>query len=202
MIKPIETEYKGYRFRSRLEARWAVFFDAIGAEWEYEPDGFILSDGTKYLPDFLLHNVYGRGASEIYVEIKGVLTDEDLHKVELFSYGNGNGFGREAENPIIIFGKIPDERVREGYWYNQGFENKYEPPHKYLDFGHEYYNTRFYDLAFSDGDDGYKTEPWAKKGGGLVLDYLDDPYDCVDRELTFEAYRKARRARFEHGEKP
>ena len=29
-IQVIETAYKGYRFRSRLEARWAVFFDAIG----------------------------------------------------------------------------------------------------------------------------------------------------------------------------
>ena len=28
-IKPIETKYNGYRFRSRLEARWAVFFDMI-----------------------------------------------------------------------------------------------------------------------------------------------------------------------------
>ena len=28
-LKPIDTEYKGYRFRSRLEARWAVFFDAM-----------------------------------------------------------------------------------------------------------------------------------------------------------------------------
>jgi hypothetical protein len=28
-IKAIETSYKGYRFRSRLEARWAVFFDAL-----------------------------------------------------------------------------------------------------------------------------------------------------------------------------
>ncbi len=28
-IKAIETRYKGYRFRSRLEARWAVFFDAL-----------------------------------------------------------------------------------------------------------------------------------------------------------------------------
>ncbi|MCB6994492.1 hypothetical protein LI177_13475 [bacterium 210820-DFI.6.37] len=27
-LKAIQTEYKGYRFRSRLEARWAVFFDA------------------------------------------------------------------------------------------------------------------------------------------------------------------------------
>ena len=33
MIKAIPTEYKGYRFRSRLEARWAVFFDACGADW-------------------------------------------------------------------------------------------------------------------------------------------------------------------------
>lgn len=33
MIKPIKTQYKGYRFRSRLEARWAVFFDACGVKW-------------------------------------------------------------------------------------------------------------------------------------------------------------------------
>ena len=34
-IKAIETYYKGYRFRSRLEARWAVFFDAACVEYEY-----------------------------------------------------------------------------------------------------------------------------------------------------------------------
>jgi hypothetical protein len=50
-IKAIETVYKGYRFRSRLEARWAVFFDALGLEWEYEKEGYQLS-GTGYLPDF------------------------------------------------------------------------------------------------------------------------------------------------------
>ena len=33
-IKPIETIYNGYRFRSRLEARWAVLFDALGVEME------------------------------------------------------------------------------------------------------------------------------------------------------------------------
>lgn len=43
-IKAIETVYRGYRFRSRLEARWAVFFDALGLEWEYEPEGFDLTD--------------------------------------------------------------------------------------------------------------------------------------------------------------
>ena len=51
-IKPIETYYNGYRFRSRLEARWAVFFDALGVKYEYEPEGFKLPSGRMYLPDF------------------------------------------------------------------------------------------------------------------------------------------------------
>jgi hypothetical protein len=53
-IQAIETRYAGCRFRSRLEARWAVFFDYAGIRWEYEPQGYRLSDGTTYLPDFLL----------------------------------------------------------------------------------------------------------------------------------------------------
>ena len=35
-IKAKETYYDGYRFRSRLEARWAVFFNNIGLEYEME----------------------------------------------------------------------------------------------------------------------------------------------------------------------
>lgn len=61
MIKAIETSYKGYRFRSRLEARWAVFFDALGLKWEYEPEGFDLKAG-RYLPDFFLGDRRSNGA--------------------------------------------------------------------------------------------------------------------------------------------
>jgi hypothetical protein len=51
-IKVIETAYKGYRFRSRLEARWAVFFDAMGLKWEYEPEGFDLTENyIKFLAE-------------------------------------------------------------------------------------------------------------------------------------------------------
>lgn len=53
-VKPIETVYDGYRFRSRLEARWAVFFNAVNAEWEYEPEGFDLGKLGWYLPDFFI----------------------------------------------------------------------------------------------------------------------------------------------------
>jgi hypothetical protein len=43
-IKPIETRYRGYKFRSRSEARWAVFFDVAGIAWQYEPEGFDLTN--------------------------------------------------------------------------------------------------------------------------------------------------------------
>lgn len=55
-VRPIETTYKGYRFRSRLEARWAVVFDTLGWQWEYEPEGFDLPSGP-YLPDFRVFNI-------------------------------------------------------------------------------------------------------------------------------------------------
>lgn len=64
-IKAIETVYNGYRFRSRLEARWAVFFDTLGIEYQYEPEGFDLGDGLWYLPDFYIPTW------DTFVEIKG-----------------------------------------------------------------------------------------------------------------------------------
>jgi hypothetical protein len=64
MIKPIETEYKGYRFRSRLEARWAIFFDAFSLDWDYEKEGFDLGDGIYYLPDFWINDTH------CWIEIK------------------------------------------------------------------------------------------------------------------------------------
>lgn len=51
-IRAIPTRYAGHFFRSRLEARWAVFLDYAGLRWEYEPEGFELGDGVRYLPDF------------------------------------------------------------------------------------------------------------------------------------------------------
>jgi hypothetical protein len=46
--------YKGARLRSRLAARWAVFFETLGCAWHYETRGFVREDGTAYLPDFYI----------------------------------------------------------------------------------------------------------------------------------------------------
>lgn len=62
-IKVIPTRYSGYLFRSRLEARWAYFFDCMGASWEYEP-GTIEVGGDLADLDFWLP------VSRRYVEIK------------------------------------------------------------------------------------------------------------------------------------
>jgi hypothetical protein len=67
-IAPIETEYNGCVFRSRLEARWAVFFDALGIEWQYETESFMFTDMYNcrgYVPDFYLPTIH------LHVEIKG-----------------------------------------------------------------------------------------------------------------------------------
>lgn len=88
-IKAIETNYKGYKFRSRLEARWAVFFDTAGIAWEYEPEGYVLSDGRKYLPDFYLPR------QKTYVEVKGVSPSDDVwEKLERFSI--------EKDAPLLV----------------------------------------------------------------------------------------------------
>lgn len=52
-IKAIETKYNGFNFRSRLEARWAIFFDMIGLKYEYEVEGYEMN-GVRYLPDFYI----------------------------------------------------------------------------------------------------------------------------------------------------
>jgi hypothetical protein len=50
--RAIITRYKGCLFRSRNEARWAVFFETLGLAWTYELEGFRIPNYTGYLPDF------------------------------------------------------------------------------------------------------------------------------------------------------
>jgi len=82
-MKAIETRYNGYRFRSRLEARWAVFFDVMGWKYLYEPEGFDLN-GIWYLPDFYLP------ADDTWFEVKPSenLTREEEEKITRFLEAN------------------------------------------------------------------------------------------------------------------
>jgi hypothetical protein len=63
VIKPIPTEFNGIKYRSRLEARWAVFFRLLNVDFRYEYEGYSLNSGW-YLPDFWLPSL------SLFVEIK------------------------------------------------------------------------------------------------------------------------------------
>lgn len=98
-IKPIETSYAGCRFRSRLEARWAVFFDHVGLKWEYEPQGYELPSGGRYLPDFWLPE------SQFHVEVKG---SEAALRAEGPRYAEAVLTGALPGNGLIFLGPVPD----------------------------------------------------------------------------------------------
>lgn len=74
-IPAIPTQYAGYHFRSRLEARWAVFFDTLGIQWVYEDQGYELPSGP-YLPDFWIPLPGAEHASDCLIEIKPMIPNE------------------------------------------------------------------------------------------------------------------------------
>ena len=75
----IKTTYNGVNFRSRLEAKWARFFDLMGWKYEYEP-----YDLNGWIPDFILF-----GEDEILVEVKPFSKFEDFDTNKLFNATKG-----------------------------------------------------------------------------------------------------------------
>ena len=190
-IKPIETRYAGCRFRSRLEARWAVLFDQIGARWEYEPQGFVI-DGRPYLPDFLLVDC------GTWVEVKGAESDLDpylmmsaaAHLPEVKPL-------REAGPRLMVLGPIPEPR-QDGDWAWVGLQ-----PVEMEDGGYEVFGD-----WWGFGSYTKNARPWmlfntsqatpVETDDGLWLTPVIDQYESG----VPNAYLAARSARFEHGESP
>lgn len=121
-MKAIETRYKGYRFRSRLEARWAVFFDALRLKWQYEPEGFELPGVGRYLPDFWIPaDPQSRGAKEwpgagYWLEVKGVRpSDDELRKLKELATATGH-------HAYLVVGDPVDGT----YFYASAFDS--DPP--------------------------------------------------------------------------
>lgn len=86
-ITPIQTRYKGCHFRSRIEARWAVFFDHLKIRWYYEYEGYDLGNAGCYLPDFLL---YPGTQNAMWFEVKGRFpSSAELLKAQKLARGTG-----------------------------------------------------------------------------------------------------------------
>ena len=191
-IKAIETVYNGYKFRSRLEARWAVFFDALNIEYEYEPEGYDLGEAGWYLPDFWIPRL------GCWVEIKGQEpSDGEVHKiVEL---------AMQSQKPAVIFiGSISTSAQGLGIGPDVGTDIGWVEWRQCVtchrvsligDWGLRdcFCSTRFKEAARMDL-------------AGLVGDMEEFEKFC--RAMWWSAYTqdvdaallKARQARFEHGE--
>lgn len=196
-IKAIETYYNGYRFRSRLEARWAVFFDAAGVKYEYEPEGFDLGDGLYYLPDFKIKCYGTRGGCgeppfDLYVEVKGKMTDLDAKKINRFL----GGYDEKTymfENPVLIVGQIPSEKAYLDTWCNSDEIGNYRD----MD-GCDIYPFNYETI---DGDH-FAAYPAVKPGMFYLFGDDSNYINKEDIPFTKMCFTKARQARFEHGETP
>lgn len=127
-MKAIETTYAGCRFRSRLEARWAVFMDTMHIPWQYEAEGFLLDHDKPYLPDFYLPN------TDTWVEVKPSVAMMDWDVLAAMDYGKGVrgmyesvGTDRglaclfDVPDPHRAIAAIPVLQHHEGLWWSQGF---------------------------------------------------------------------------------
>lgn len=132
MIKAIETRYKGYRFRSRLEARWAVFFDALGLEWEYEREGFQTPSGW-YLPDFYLPSI------DTWFEVKNA-----QHTISATEENIYNELATEGKRLIVALGMPSIPEVADPH----GCPSNYTTGRMQVFFG------------FSDDEDGKRYSGW------------------------------------------
>jgi hypothetical protein len=79
-IAAIPTLYRGRTYRSRLEARWAAFFDLLGWQHEYEP-----YDLGSWSPDFQIKCADEQHPMGLLVEIKplAIGDERDQHVADV-----------------------------------------------------------------------------------------------------------------------
>jgi hypothetical protein len=177
-LKAIETRFDGHRFRSRLEARWAVFFKEMKFRYEYELEGYQLPGGGAYLPDFFLPDF------NVHVEVKPTpnLTREALRKIVLFAV--------DGDKPLLLIVGTPTtqkmyliDRTSSGGWDEVDGYDEADVVEMFFDNIGDWAEVEFGGLPMHSG--------W------YLVFKSPVPYVAA----TFgSALVKAKQARFEHGE--
>jgi hypothetical protein len=198
-VQGTDTDYKGCRFRSRLEARWAVFFDSLGVVWEYESRRIQVTqrltmkgESYEYLPDFWLPDF------KTWVEVKGFWTQAQC--LWFLDAASSILDGCSTEETVLVAGPL---NSRGDHWPGELHMHKgtlhFDPwmwpklPTDRCSIG---------DLSISIAGD-YGGE-WASvvetvyEGEDLPARLLEG-WDLLDNKRS-AALAAARGARFEHGE--
>lgn len=204
LIKPIETQYNGYLFRSRTEARWAVYFDAIGIKYEYEKEGYDLGELGWYLPDFWLPEY------QTFVEVKGdQFKAEEYDKCACLVANTPNSgcllleglpdvkpyFGLINLNPSHII--VVDQET--GKPYETDILSDDEPSHVYVSRDRQLYSfdkpvTLFHFIL--------KNTPLGENQSICTFPLCHTKEEYLNVPLLIHAVNKSKSARFEYGETP
>jgi hypothetical protein len=199
--RAIETRYAGCHFRSRLEARWAVFFDAVGWRWQYEPEGYwcqwrlrLSNKAFAYLPDFYLPD------KNAFVEVKGQMDDFELDRFcnAVASLTDSNSTKTSVADAFLFCGPFdkPDKIgiTQESYiWTPTALAMR-----KGDILASPLFETSRHTIIASD----YGSECYERHGGiNNARQRLFESYAHIDRvpRKYFDARIEAMSARFEHG---
>lgn len=106
------TFYDRVLFRSRLEARWAAWFDLAGWQWEYEPIDFV-----DWSPDFRVRFHCGHsecnGSHVLLVEVKPFWSMFAGHAVHRYM---GCGLGESWMPAEFCSSAMFGSNTKETYW--------------------------------------------------------------------------------------
>lgn len=225
-LKAIPTHYDGHHFRSRLEARWAVFFNELGIRYEYEREGYDL-DGVRYLPDFWLP------AQQSFVEVKGDFPNaEEQDKVLRLAHASGKPvyicvgeikpWSDERGTGVDIIGLRTPDQIRA----ETGMRKRFTPGQLFVMHGYDWCECPYcgmFDIAFEGLLDDLPCGCFRKRIADNPLlqgvrdsfeEYYEKGGDCepwYDEKLASlyitsnsprltSAFNAARRARFEFGQ--
>lgn len=197
-VTAIPTWYRDTKFRSRLEARWAVFFDALKIQWQFEPQGFALPSGKAYLPDFHLPEL------DLWVEVKGDEGDLRASGDRLAEFAmNQDGNGLLILGPVLDASLgLPQHFVltRHAHCCGKQILCLHIAWVDMLAGGRAVNEVGFPCAAL--GNHGSISLPGLRGYGGGKATYTE-PGQIIDwptEPAHVNAYRAARSARFEHGE--
>lgn len=160
-IEARETIYNGIKFRSRLEAKWACFFDLVGWDWQYEP-----SEINGYNPDFIIKTKSKAYETNfIIVEIKPsiYLTNKEMESI-LNKYKN-------IDAHILMLSDMP-------FWINNNL--------LVIGYGSQFLGNEnnannhknYYEIQMKSVDDF----------GSMLMLFDGMIYDNTDRKKFIEAY--------------
>ena len=120
-VHALPCDYAGAHMRSRLEARWAKFFDRLGTPWKYELQRYTMEGQHAYTPDFHLADL------SLIVEVKPRLIVDVPSMNKYDAYGPELVRREECKMYVLCVG-APTPNARYAAVWKHGFRAfRWEP---------------------------------------------------------------------------